>query len=407
MEWAILYHTDGPFEEIVNLLKHHGYSPEVFYDPHCHEVYVPGAQPDPIKCRQHFYIAVPREQCLNAEGVVKSWTQETQQEYKTLKKNTFGKAVQTCFFSFLIFAVCCIVYPDLLNADNYDNVATVIIILAVLWTGIFFFLISKKKRPSPKTGEISQNPNKMNQAREPDMGLELVELVFIMEETFRIQIKDTDLEYMRTVGQMHECICGKFNTMNANVCPIQQAFYALRKNIAGLTNSSKREIRPKTRTEQYFPKDSLKKQWALFSEQSSLVLPPLDLPTWIKRFLLLSSAAVAMSPLLFFVRKFHMFDGAFFVLLCLIALASLLLWALIYQRLKVLFRPHLFAIPASCATIGGFSKQILKLNSEKFDSPFTEDEVWNKLVDTISEHFGVKREDIKPETRFIGDLDFG
>ncbi len=143
MKWAILYHTEGHFEELVEQLKHHGYTPQVFCDPLCRERYMPGLQRGSIKCPLRFYIAVPREERLTAEKIVKQWINEKDREYTSFKMNTFSNALKALFFTLVLFFAYCLLYPDIFT-EKPDHVLILIWLSVLIWTAFFIFLIFRK-----------------------------------------------------------------------------------------------------------------------------------------------------------------------------------------------------------------------------------------------------------------------
>ncbi len=159
MDWAIVYHTEGPFEGLVDYLKRHGQSPEVFCDPQCNQLYIPGLQRGSIKCPSHFYIAVPRDTRLYAEPIVRCWIDEQKQSHFIFRMNTYSKALKSLFYVLLFVFTYYIARPYLtLKNNTYNEAVTLITLSVVLWTMIFIFLISKKP-PTPKDPWDFTKPN--------------------------------------------------------------------------------------------------------------------------------------------------------------------------------------------------------------------------------------------------------
>ena len=149
MEWAVLYHTEEHFDEIVSLLKYHGYSPEIFCDPECSQLYIPGMHINTIKTRPHFYIAVPRDQHFNAGKIIQEWVNKNQKEYVQMKLSTFSIALKSTFYTLLLLAAYVISRSYFsFEVKNITEVSTLIIIGTILWAGIFIYLITKKQ-PDP------------------------------------------------------------------------------------------------------------------------------------------------------------------------------------------------------------------------------------------------------------------
>ena len=65
--------------------------------------------------------------------------------------------------------------------------------------------------------------------------------------------------------------------------------------------------------------------------------------------------------------------------------------------------------PSGCRTIEHFVYRVIGLNPQAFaaSGALTEKETWRILRIIISDQLGVREEDIKPEVRFIEDLNAG
>jgi hypothetical protein len=64
------------------------------------------------------------------------------------------------------------------------------------------------------------------------MGLDGVELLLSIEETFGIAITDPEAEACATPGAVIDLVLGKLRTTDEQVCVSQRAFYLLRKGLS-------------------------------------------------------------------------------------------------------------------------------------------------------------------------------
>ncbi len=145
MEWAVLYQTEGSFEEIVGLLRQGGYSPQVFCDPHCRHLYVPGGDTSSVKCPPQYFVAVPRDQRFNAQRIVNQWIKEYRKKTAQLKMNVLGKALKATFYTLAAVFVYQIARPFLgLTEISLNETERLIFVSIALWTAIFIYLITKK-----------------------------------------------------------------------------------------------------------------------------------------------------------------------------------------------------------------------------------------------------------------------
>jgi hypothetical protein len=107
------------------------------------------------------------------------------------------------------------------------------------------------------------------------MGLDGVELLMEVENTFGITIDDAVASKMATAGQLHQYVCDKFQSLSANSCATQKCFYALRKQASSALNIPKKEIRPDTPIDTIFPLSKRRNLWKMISYDAPFKLPKL------------------------------------------------------------------------------------------------------------------------------------
>ena len=229
------------------------------------------------------------------------------------------------------------------------------------------------------------------------MGLDSVELVIETEETFGIEIENKDAEKLITVGRLYEYVCNKCNAQTNDSCVTQKVFYTVRNCISESFNICKKDINPGSSIENFTKNTPHKNFWEAFSEKTSLVLPPLKLPTWIN---CLITCVSLLGGLLLNLGLIHfsLINSTFAII------GTLFMWLLLFRVLASLATPFRTVIPAKFRTIGGLSKGVMKLNIKKFE-PLSRKETWSILVSLISEQLGIEKDEIKPESNFV--VDFG
>ena len=222
------------------------------------------------------------------------------------------------------------------------------------------------------------------------MGLDSVELVLQVEDTFGISIPDEEAEHCLTVGGLYNIVIGKLRPAEEG-CLSNSAFYKLRKAMIDEFNYPRKEIRPNALLHDFFPKENRRNAWKSLQKRINLQLPGLHRPTLVHVGILTSSL------LLGFLVGYSI--GSFFI-------------SLITFFITLIFgyftTPSLATeIPLLCVTIGDTANSILKLNFNALQeekSRWHKKEVWVVLKSIISDILGVDAKDIVPEANFVKDL---
>ena len=237
------------------------------------------------------------------------------------------------------------------------------------------------------------------------MGLESLELLMDIEDEFGIKIENNEGQTIKTVGQLYELICQKYNTLKTDFCKSQKIFHQLRKALISELHISREEVHPKTPTEDFFPKETRKELWYRVSEKSQLDFPKLTL-----------SRRKQGVQALFFNCFGWLLIGMTLLFGVFIALqVSHVVWFVFWLIAAVLIVLVLFigfripignTIPPSCETIRGLVRTLGNHNNT-FCKPYDKEQIWILLVHMIAEVGCIEEEDIKFETRFFEDLNFG
>jgi hypothetical protein len=126
------------------------------------------------------------------------------------------------------------------------------------------------------------------------MGLEIVELVLAVEESFDIDIPDEHAQKIATPRQLVDYLARRLETASANVCLSQRAFYRLRRALRSLDGDAS-TVCPESSLLPYFPRATRKARWQALTSALSAPLPPLRRPpalSLIGVFLLATSTVV-------------------------------------------------------------------------------------------------------------------
>lgn len=92
------------------------------------------------------------------------------------------------------------------------------------------------------------------------MGLDGVEIVMKVEETFDITIADKEAEKCLTPGQLIDLVMNKVGRTDHAACLTQRAFHRLRASLMERLGLKRNQIRPETRLAELFPRPVRKQQ---------------------------------------------------------------------------------------------------------------------------------------------------
>lgn len=109
------------------------------------------------------------------------------------------------------------------------------------------------------------------------MGLDSVEILMKVEDTFDIKIPDSEAEQILTVGDFHIVVWRHLSGKHTDKCKSQKLFYKLRKAFADTFNFSPRQLRLDTSPEEIFPKINRRQVYLSFADTTNLKLPDLVL----------------------------------------------------------------------------------------------------------------------------------
>lgn len=227
------------------------------------------------------------------------------------------------------------------------------------------------------------------------MGLDIVELVFAVEDAFGISITDEEASHTATVGQLHALVMSKLGPAETPVCLTSAAFYRTRRALMETVPIPRREIRPSTPVEEVFPRRRRRELWPRFRRELALKLPELAHPGWTMLSLLACAIAVAV--------VYPVTTGQPLSAAATWSLLAIPLWAL-FLKLTASLATRL---PDGMNTVGDLSRIVLALNHAHFartQRAWSPDEVWESLCRVIVEQTGVPRYKIAPEATFAGDL---
>ena len=231
------------------------------------------------------------------------------------------------------------------------------------------------------------------------MGLELVELVMEVEETFGIIVSDDTAPQLRTVGQLHDYILECRRQTQQQGCPTGHVFRDVRRVLTETTSLPRQAIRPSTELKTILPPRIRRRVWKRLQQEAQGRLRGLCLPFRLGPVLAggclvagVIGAAMIM-PLVGFVHA--------------VVLGGTTLVAMLLVTFFVT-RPFALAFPHGVATVGDAARATLPPGYEvAVKQQMTDEEVWVKLQKIVADTLGVKVEKVTPSARFVEDLGAG
>lgn len=231
------------------------------------------------------------------------------------------------------------------------------------------------------------------------MGLELVELVMEVEETFGIIVSDEAAPELQTVGQLHDYILECRRRTQQQRCPTGPVFRDVRRVLTETTSLPRQAIRPATELKTILPPRIRRQVWKRLKLQVPGRLRGLRLPFRLGPVLaggcLVAGVvgAVMLAPLVGFVHA--------------LVLAGMATVAMLLVSFFVT-RPFALAFPHGVATVGDAARATLPPGYEMaVKQQMTDEEVWEKLQKIVADILGVKVEKVTPSARFVEDLGAG
>jgi len=230
------------------------------------------------------------------------------------------------------------------------------------------------------------------------MGLESVELVLEVEDQFKVSLSDPECSQVRTVADLAALIISRLPRESPG-CPTAKRFFLVRDGILAVTGLPPRTVRPRTRLEIAFPRQSRRKQWATLRTLDRIT-PSLAAPWAVFRALfwltffgliawLIAAAAIWGSA------------GPTVALLATIAMLVVggQTSAFVYSRFAVCF-------PDGCNTIADLVRLTMPptIPTERGERLAAEHAILRKVREIIAKQLRMDLDLVQPESRFNEDL---
>lgn len=237
------------------------------------------------------------------------------------------------------------------------------------------------------------------------MGEDSAELLVRVEEEFNIDLSETDVAHIATVGDLYNLLLSKLE--NDDACRSSRAFYRLRKTIVDCLGLPRKAIRPTTKLEAFLPEENRVALWGQLESASHLTFPKLRHPRWM-RDAIRTIALVATIVFQFLVARWLHPHGIYWAPMI---FADIAVWIAVRQILYAATPSMAREFPfKTMRTVGDLSQYLLRTHFTVFKpeggdaQACNKKEVWEQLRYLVYDFVGVDASEVTPETRFIEDL---
>jgi hypothetical protein len=235
------------------------------------------------------------------------------------------------------------------------------------------------------------------------MGLEGVELLLDVEETFSITIDDHDVASMIKVGDLYCYLVENvgLGTSDSATCLSSTVFYRLRRALIAALGVERKQVRPDTTVESLLPCPVRPEAWRRLGAALDLKLPPLERPGWVYSVVIpawvfgIGSTGGLLSTLVIS-RENELFSRREYI-------AAAVLGYAVAIGVEVATRPLERRLPRGCESVGGLVEALVTLNFARLRSEqraWSRDDVWTTVRGLVARQAGIAPEDVTTGTRF-------
>jgi acyl carrier protein len=230
------------------------------------------------------------------------------------------------------------------------------------------------------------------------MGLDSVEILMKVEDTFSIKIPDQEAQQILTVGDFHNAVWRHVSGKHSSLCQSQKLFYTLRRSFADKFEYPSKQLSPATSPDEIFPRMNRRQEYLQFSTDTHLDLPDLVLDRSWQTLLMSVGFASIIGGLLTSLTLILFFDYSNWMLLLPVAgivVTSLFSELLNHKRTEI-----------GNATMREFTQQILALNYSKLAKSTGTNRQEMELVINyiIADKAGLDLEEVTAEKKIGDDL---
>ena len=230
------------------------------------------------------------------------------------------------------------------------------------------------------------------------MGLDSIEILVKVEQTFGISIPDREAEKIITVGDFHDAVWRHLEGKYSDKCKTQLLFYRLRISFFDSFRIARNDIRPDSSVNDIFPAERRREQYFEFAAANNIKLPALTLAKPWGSFLAYFGIAAIVGGLALSLILINFFDYTKWTLF--IPVAGIILTVFV----SGLLNPKRTVIKPS--SLREFTEKLLSMN---YAAIVKDDGINRKEVELVINHIlvdmaGLEMEEVTPEKKIHHDL---
>ena len=242
------------------------------------------------------------------------------------------------------------------------------------------------------------------------MGLQLTEILMRVEDRFGIRIDDSGgFERIGTVGGLYQCILEKLQVASTANCRTLQQFFVIRRALKDISVGTKRRVSLNTSMHDLIPWKARRRVWKSLRCEMRW-LPRLELESRVGKTLLGVAVVGALSVVTGLAVRDTMAGHTSLALPIQFVFMTGYIALALCVPLYFVTRPFARTVPAHGRTprfmLLHFYPRLAIRNKPPIRS-LADDEVWRALVDIIATSLSRPVDSIRPEHRFVEDLDAG
>ncbi len=230
------------------------------------------------------------------------------------------------------------------------------------------------------------------------MGLDIVELIMAVEDTFEISVEDSSAERIVTVGDLHAFVLSRHSVSVNGTCLTSHTFYRLRSALVESSEACRTEISPRSQLDLLVEGHQRRATWRKLEDHLGWDLPSLERPKVIRSFF----QAAALAAIGFMVSL---------PALGLVSISQALVggvgFSFAFAFLLAATRPLTICLPSGVQTVGQAAESLLRLNFSAIERSCgirSEGEVWTAVKSIVVDQLGVPPRHVTPEARLVDDL---
>lgn len=229
------------------------------------------------------------------------------------------------------------------------------------------------------------------------MGIDTVELIMDVEESFGIKIPDDDAQRIVTVGDLFKFVKSHTELARTGTCLTAATFRDIRKGLR--LGGIQKRFGPSTPLVEIFPENSRRSFWAMLSRKTQLQLPNLVRPPWVVAANMVTTMCASIA-IAFIVSERGLAGFTFFAtgITCLFIIGFLT---------SFVTTPFATRFATEFGTFRRLSERVLALNTIKLKNehgPMGPNDVWIILREIIVSQLGVDADEVTPNSSFVRDL---